>query len=438
MWRALCCLWMLSLLSLFHWAGADDDFCNRPINMDLCYKRLALVRVARALTDDHFLRFGRNHHHHPNVRLEKDDAQDLDSNLGNALLLAIARARAKADDLPLHFRARRSVPQPPAAAAPPETETDTDTAATATADAVNSDKEGVAAKPVADSAAAAVVSSAKEGKPFIQEDEVMTKDKKFMRFGKRHPPSRVRRNPEEGDQEDGPAKRFMRFGKRFMRFGKRFMRFGRSGPQDEDMQQDKRFMRFGKRFMRFGRVPSEKRFMRFGRGGEEEEEEKDADNYDHAVSGISGDLFVPASYNPLEAGKRFMRFGRAPALDKEKRFMRFGRDPAMENEKRFMRFGRDPLNNEKRFMRFGKRFMRFGRGSGEEQTSEGKRFMRFGRGGAEGVGEGEGALTGYEGPLRLALPEELEEDIKSNAKRFMRFGRRESATPEGNDSEISS
>ncbi|XP_076450104.1 uncharacterized protein LOC143286428 isoform X2 [Babylonia areolata] len=61
MWRALCCLWMLSLLSLFHWAGADDDFCNRPINMDLCwwtpnmYKRY--LRFGRG--GDPFLRFGK-------------------------------------------------------------------------------------------------------------------------------------------------------------------------------------------------------------------------------------------------------------------------------------------------------------------------------------------------------------------------------------------
>ncbi|XP_076471187.1 uncharacterized protein LOC143301067 [Babylonia areolata] len=347
--RSLLCLGAvtITMMMMIEVTTAYNSFCSRPANMEICFPEVSkrFLRFGRALTNDHFLRFGRG----MDKRFLRFGRSDAEPTLDDLLRLAIARADAAAaaeeEEAPMFIRKRRSAPEAPQVL-------------TKAVAASSDHPEGVAKREAGDSAL-----PMEEEKRFMRfgrsggDDDGMQEEKRFMRFGKR-----FMRFGRGGSEDDSDA---LSEDKRFMRFGKRFMRFGRGGSEDDgddSLSEDKRFMRFGKRFMRFGRNPEDgqdssfedeeadkdkrfmrfgKRFMRFGRGGQEDD---------------------------LSEDKRFMRFG--------KRFMRFGRDP-MEAEKRFMRFGRssqdadDAKAEDKRFMRFGKRFMRFGkRAEAAESKSE--------------------------------------------------------------------
>ena len=197
--------------------------------------------------DKRFLRFGRS-----------DAEPDLDD------MIRMTLARAEAEGIPLYRRKKRSTA---------ETLKDTSDKAASSSD----HPEGMAKR------------EAEEGGSPV-DDGFGQDEKRFMRFG------RSGQENEEAMSDD----------KRFMRFGKRFMRFGRGGQEDEEpMAEDKRFMRFGKRF------------MRFGRNSEDDLEVVDSDDQEK-------------NKRFMRFGKRFMRFGRGAQengddMSDDKRFMRFGK-----------------------------------------------------------------------------------------------------------------
>uniref|UniRef100_A0A8W8NM36 Uncharacterized protein n=1 Tax=Magallana gigas TaxID=29159 RepID=A0A8W8NM36_MAGGI len=233
----------------------------------------------RALSGDHYIRFGRNSDDKRFLRFGKRGEQgSVEDDLREALNKVIQFKQ----ETGLPLRKRRSA-DPPLVKDVPEDK-----------DSNSTEKEDSASE-----------------KHKRETDEVSEENKRFMRFGRtpaEDDPTYMKRFMRFGRNPD-LEKKFMRFGKdgnekRFMRFGKRedndnmvtddkrFMRFGRDPKDDTLMERfvrngrsgdDKRFMRFGKRFMRFGKrfdndgeyddedeMGAEKRFMRFGKSGDEE------------------------------------------------------------------------------------------------------------------------------------------------------------------------